>query len=67
MGRADRAGRICIQRAETLDALADAPIEKIDAATMAYDSAGNVTLALPRGERETPFMRVTLQASVDVE
>ena len=64
---ADRAGRICIQRAETLDALADAPIEKVDAATMAYDSAGNVTLALPRGERETPFMRVTLQASVDVE
>lgn len=62
---ADRVGRICVSRAETLDALADAPIERID--SLAFDGEGNATIVLPRGERETPFMKVTLQASKDVE
>ena len=45
--------------------LADAPIERID--SLAFDGEGNATIVLPRGERETPFMKVTLQASKDVE
>lgn len=62
---ADRVGRICVSRAETLDALADAPIERIDG--LAFDGEGNAVIVLPRGETETPFFKVTLQAAKDVE
>lgn len=59
-----RAGRICVTRAETLDALSGADKELIS--TPDFNSDGSATLVL-KSEKPMPFMKVTLEASIDVD
>lgn len=59
-----RAGRICVTRAETLDALSGAGKELIS--TPDFNSDGSATLVL-KSEKPMPFMKVTLEASIDVD
>ncbi len=62
-----RAGRICLTAAESLDALPRAPKKLVADSALAFDSNGYAVITLPRGAVETPFMRVTLESSVDAE
>ncbi len=59
-----RAGRICVTRAETLDALSGAGKELIK--TPGFNSDGSATLELT-SDKPMPFMKVTLEASIDVD
>ncbi len=59
-----RAGRICVTRAETLDKLSEAGKELIK--TPDFNSDGSATLVLT-SDKPMPFMKVTLEANIDVE
>ena len=59
-----RAGRICVTRAETLDALSGAGKELIK--TPGFNSDGSATLELT-SDKPMPFMKVTLEANIDVD